>query len=71
MGKIKCPVCNSCMSYLYIDLVRYIYCGFCKAYRQGPNNDLHIVESPYKDKIESSKVDDPVENNEQEIPENG
>lgn len=68
--KLRCPVCNGCMDFIYVDLKRYIFCGFCHTYRQGPNDNLQIVESPYKDRIENSrKIDDPVleENNEEEI----
>lgn len=72
MGKIKCPVCNGCMSFIYVDMKRYVYCGFCKVYRFGSNDDLQIVESPYKDRMESSKVDDPTEDgNEEKISQDG
>lgn len=68
MGKIKCPVCNSCMSFIYVDLQRYLFCGFCHTYRAGSNDNLQIVESPYKDKIESNKVIDPIEDSNEEVP---
>lgn len=65
--KLKCPVCNSCMDFIYVDLKRYIFCGFCHTYRAGSNDNLQIVPSPYQDKIDAAKVVDPIleEENEQ------
>lgn len=74
MRNPKCPVCNSCMSFIYVDLKRYLYCGFCKVYRAGRNDALEIVESPYKNyNVPTDVIEDPIieESNEQKLPENG
>lgn len=67
MGQKKCPECNSCLSHFWLLPNRYYYCGFCHTYYGGRDDNLQLVESPYKDKIESNKVEDPTgDNNESE-----
>lgn len=47
---------------------RYYYCGFCHIYYAGRDDDLHVVESPYKDyNVPTNIVEDPLpeENNEE------
>lgn len=58
MGKIKCPECNGCMDFIYVSNIRYIYCGFCHTFRQGRNDSLVIVPSPFS--TPSNKIDDPI-----------
>lgn len=61
MRKLKCPVCNSCMSFIYVENLRYLYCGFCHVYRAGRNDSLEIVESPYKNyNVPDNVVEDPI-----------
>jgi hypothetical protein len=61
-NKIKCPTCNSCMSFVYVELIRYVYCSFCRTWRHGSNDNLQIVPNPNQDKIDefSNKIEDPV-----------
>lgn len=71
--KIKCPECNSCMDFVYVNLVRYLYCSFCRVWRFGNNNeDLVIVPNPNQDKIDEftkGKIEDPIlEEDEHTIP---
>ena len=71
--RVKCPECRSCMSPFWILPSRYYYCGFCHVYYTGRDTELQLTESPYADRIESSKIEDPIleESNESEEVESG
>lgn len=60
--RVKCPVCNSCMSPFWLLPTRYYYCGFCHVYYTGRDDALEVTDNPYKDRIVNpNKIEDPVE----------
>lgn len=58
--RIKCKECNSCLSPMWVLPHRYYYCGFCRQYYGGTPKNLEKVESPFKEKLESGKIEDPI-----------
>jgi hypothetical protein len=58
--RVKCPECRSCLSPIWVMPNRYYYCGFCHVYYGGRDGELQIVDTPYRDKIESAKIEDPI-----------
>ena len=56
----KCPECNSCMSPVWKDTERYMYCGFCHDYYAGHIDNLEKVESPFTVNLQN-RGEDPKE----------
>jgi hypothetical protein len=60
--RVKCKVCLSCMSPVWVMPDRYYYCGFCRQWYGGTDADLQPVPNPNQDKIDAAlnKIEDPV-----------
>lgn len=56
----KCKVCNSCMSPVWKDSDRYMYCGFCRQYYAGHIDNLVAVPSPFTP-VTGNVIEDPIE----------
>lgn len=59
--RIKCKICNSCLSAIWVGTNRYYYCGFCHIYYGGRVGEINIVPSPYSIEPEHKQVEDPKE----------
>lgn len=58
--RVKCPICNSCMSPMWILPNRYYYCGFCHVYYGGRDSELVVVPSPYSNTVVNNVIEDPI-----------
>ena len=61
----KCKVCMSCMSPIWKDTERYMYCGFCRQYYAGHIDNLQAVDSPFQI-VTGNKIEDPIQEEESE-----
>lgn len=57
--RVKCPVCRSCMSPMWKDTDRYLYCGFCRQYYAGQIVNLQPIESPFTP-VTGNTIEDPI-----------
>jgi len=50
----RCPNCNSCTTYTWVNEIRYLYCSFCNKFFSIISNKLQQVFPAKLDSISAS-----------------